>query len=59
MSDYRELKLVPDWPRIKQLAARRMNCSENEVQGIVDSGDSLNRVELVMIVEEVLENLHC
>jgi hypothetical protein len=49
------LRLIPDWPRIKQLAAKRLGKTESEVQAMLDSGDSLEKVELAMTVEEVLD----
>jgi acyl carrier protein len=57
MSDYREIKLIPDWPRVRQLVAKHLNKSEDEVQAMADSKDSLDQVELTMAVEEVLESL--
>jgi len=32
--------------------------SEDEVQGMKESGDSLDQVELVMATEDVLDSLH-
>lgn len=49
------LRLIPDWPRIRQLVAKRLGKTESEVQAMADSGDSLEQVELAMAVEEVLE----
>jgi acyl carrier protein len=49
------LRLIPDWPRIRQLVAKRLGKTESEVQAMADSDDSLEQVELVMAVEEVLE----
>jgi hypothetical protein len=50
------LRLIPDWPRVKQLVAKRMGKSESVVQAMLDSGDSLEKVELAMTVEEVLDD---
>ena len=58
MSERRDLKLTPDWPRVRQLVARRLDKSEDEVQAMKESGDSLDQVELVMAIEEVLDTLH-
>jgi hypothetical protein len=58
MSDRRDLKLIPDWPRVRQLVARDLGISEDEVQAMRESGDSLARVELVMAIEEMLASLH-
>jgi acyl carrier protein len=58
MSEHRELRLIPDWPRVRQILAKRLGKTENEVQAMADSRDSLDRVELTMAVEEVLESLH-
>ena len=56
MGDYREIKLIPDWPRLRQLVAKHLNKSEDEVQAMADSKDSLDQVELTMAIEEVLES---
>ncbi len=57
MSDYREIKLIPDWPRVRQLVAKHLDKSEEQVQAMAESKDSLDQVELTMAVEEVLESL--
>ena len=54
MGDYRELRLIPDWTRTRQLIAKHLGKTEEEVQAMRDSGDSLDQIELVMAVEEVL-----
>lgn len=54
---YRELRLIPDWPRVRKLVAKRMKLSEEDVQRMQDSGNSLERVELLVSVEEVLDSL--
>jgi hypothetical protein len=58
MSEFKELRFIPDWPRIRQLVAKRLGNSEDAVQAMADSSDSLNQVELTMTVEEVLDSLH-
>jgi hypothetical protein len=58
MSEFRELRLIPDWPRIRQLVADRLDKSEEEVQAMSESGDSLDQIELTMTVEEVLDSSH-
>ena len=58
MSEHRDLRLIPDWPRIRQLVAKRLGKSEDEVQAMKESGDSLDQVELVMAIEEALDTLH-
>jgi acyl carrier protein len=58
MSDYREIKLIPDWPRVRQLVAKHLDKTEDDVQAMAESNDSLDLVELTMAVEEVLESLH-
>ena len=58
MNERRDLKLIPDWPRVRQLVARHLDKSEDEVQAMKESGDSLDQVELVMATEEVLDSLH-
>jgi hypothetical protein len=50
------LRLIPDWPRVKQLVAKRVGKTESVVQAMLDSGDSLEKVELAMTVEEVLDD---
>ncbi|MFI5057516.1 MAG: hypothetical protein ACHQLQ_04975 [Candidatus Acidiferrales bacterium] len=55
MNQQHDLRLVPDWPRIRQLVAKKLGKSENEVQSMAESGDSLDQVELAMPVEEVLD----
>jgi hypothetical protein len=50
------LRLIPDWPRVKQLVAKRMGKTESVVQAMLDSGDSLEKLELAMTVEEVLDD---
>ena len=57
MSPEPSLKLIPDWPRIRTLVARKMEISEDEVQKMSDAGDSLAKVELVMAIEEVFEEI--
>jgi acyl carrier protein len=49
------LRLISDWPRIRQRVAKRLGKTESDVQAMSDSGDSLERVELVMTIEEVLD----
>ncbi len=56
MSEHRDLRLIPDWPRMRQLVALHLGKSEDEVQAMKESKDSLDLVELTMIVEEVLES---
>ena len=58
MSKFRELRLIPDWPRVRKLLAERMEMSEAAIQAMAESNDSLDQVELTMAVEEVLESLH-
>jgi hypothetical protein len=48
--------LIPDWPRIRQRVARHLGKSEDEIQAMKESKDSLDRVELTMAIEEVLES---
>jgi acyl carrier protein len=48
------IRLVPDWPRVKKLIAEKNGMSEAEVQNMANSSNSLDRVELVMMIEEVL-----
>jgi acyl carrier protein len=57
MSKFKELRLIPDWPRIRRLLAERMGMSEAAIQAMAESKDSLDQVELTMAIEEVLESL--
>jgi acyl carrier protein len=57
MSEHRDLRLIPDWPRARQLVARHLHKTEDEVQAMNENGDSLEQVELVMAIEEVFESL--
>jgi hypothetical protein len=57
MGEHRDLRLIPDWPRLRQLVAKELGLSEDEVQAVMENGDSLAQVELVMTIEEVLESL--
>lgn len=54
----RRLLLQPDWPRMRQLVAKHLGRTEDEVDRMRKSGDSLDQVELVMAVEEVLDKIH-
>ncbi len=56
LSEHRDLRLIPDWPRMRQLVALHLGKSEDEVQAMKESKDSLDLVELTMAVEEVLES---
>ena len=56
MNEHRDLRLIPDWPRIRQLVALHLNKSEDEIQAMKESKDSLDLVELTMAIEEVLES---
>jgi len=55
LRDPRDLKLIPDWPRIRQLVAKNLGKTEEQVQAMRDCGDSLEQVELVVAIEEVLD----
>ena len=58
MIEHRDLKLIPDWPRLRELVARHLEISEaNNVDAMRELGDSLDRVQLAMAIEEVLEKL--
>jgi len=57
MIEHRDLKLIPDWPRLRELVARHLETSEENVEAMRERGDSLDRVQLVMAIEEVLEKL--
>ena len=57
MKQPQKLLLQPDWPRMRQLIAKRLNITEQEVQAMQDRDDSLAKVELVMAIEEILDEL--
>jgi acyl carrier protein len=58
MEPHRKLLLEPDWPRMRDLIARKLGKTEGEIQSMSQSGDSLDQVELAMAIEEVLEEIH-
>jgi acyl carrier protein len=58
MGQPRKLLLEPDWPRIRQLVAKELGKSKDQVQAMVERGDSLDRVDLVIAIEEVLDRIH-
>jgi hypothetical protein len=45
------IRLITDWPRIRQLVAKKLGKTEDEVQAMADGKDSLDQVELTMAVE--------
>jgi hypothetical protein len=57
MRQSKKLLLEPDWPRMRQLIAKKLNISEEEVQAKQDKGDSLDKVDLAVATEEVLDDL--
>lgn len=58
MREYKDLRLIPDWPRIRQLVANHLGKTGHDVQLMRDAGNSLDQVELEMAIEEVLDRLH-
>jgi hypothetical protein len=36
MGERRELRLIPDWPRLRQLVAKELGLSEDEVQAMME-----------------------
>jgi hypothetical protein len=42
---------------MRQLIAKRLNISEDQVQAMRDNGDSLEKVELAIVIEEILDDL--
>jgi len=48
---------MPDWPRVRQLVAKHLEKSEDEVQAMMEKGDSLDKVDLELAIEEVLEKI--
>jgi acyl carrier protein len=47
------IQLIPDWPRIRKLVAEKLHKIEADVQAMAD-GDSLDRIELTMAIEETI-----
>ena len=43
---------------MRQLIAKRLNISEDEVQAVQDKGDSFDKVELAMAIDEIFEDLN-
>lgn len=58
MREPKRLLLEPDWRRMRQLLAKKMGKTEDEVQTMRDRADSLDKVDLVIAYEEVLKDLH-
>ena len=55
MSEHRDLRLIPDWPRLRQLVAKHLGTTEEKVQAMRERRDSLDQIELTVAIEEVLE----
>jgi acyl carrier protein len=54
-----DINLIPDWPRIRKLVAKRLGRSEDESQDMAEqamakSDSLLDPAELVMAIEEGL-----
>jgi acyl carrier protein len=54
-----DINLIPDWPRIRKLVAKRLGGSEEEIQDMAEqamakSDRLLDLAELVMAIEEGL-----
>jgi hypothetical protein len=58
MKQPQKLLLQPDLPRMHQLIAKRLKISEEEVQAMRDKGDSLDKVELALAIEDILDDLN-
>ena len=59
MSVFPDINLIPDWPRIRELVAKRLGRSEDEIQDMAEqamakSDSLLDPAELVMAIEEGL-----
>jgi len=59
LSEFRDLRLIPDWPRIRKLVAKRLGRSEDEIQDMTEqamakSDSLLDPAELVRAIEEGL-----
>ena len=57
MKEKVRLRLEPDWPRIRQLAAKKLRSTREQVQAMKDRDDSLDQVELYVAIEEILKEL--
>jgi hypothetical protein len=59
LSVFPDINLIPDWPRIRELVAKRLGRSEDEIQHMAEqamakSDSLLDPAELVMAIEEGL-----
>jgi hypothetical protein len=54
LSAFRDLRLIPDWPRSRRACAKRLRRSEDHIEAMAESDNSLDVVELVMAIEEGL-----
>ena len=55
LGEFRDLRLIPDWPRIRKLIAERLGKNEDEIQAMAEGAtNSLDLVELLMAIEEGL-----
>jgi len=59
LSEFRDLRLIPDWPHIRKLVAKRLGRSEDEIQEMAEpamakSDSLLDPAELVLAIEEGL-----
>jgi hypothetical protein len=52
------LLLEPDWPRVRRLVAKQLRRTEHEVDRMRERGDSLDKVDLVIAVKDVLGKIH-
>jgi len=37
MGEHRDLRLIPDWPHLRQLVAKELGLSEDEVQAMMET----------------------
>ena len=56
MRVFPDINLIPDWPRIRKLVAKRLGRSEDEIQDMAEqamakSDSLLDPAELVMAIE--------
>ena len=52
MGEWKHIKDMPNWPILRRTLAGKIGKNEIEIQEIAETWDSLDEVELVMLLEE-------
>jgi acyl carrier protein len=50
--EWKHIKDAPEWHSLRKILAEKSGKSENEIQELAESMDSLDEVELAMAIEE-------